>query len=109
MRTLRLTLSLSILLTIPTWNSLALAEPKPLLALTRLDEMRIQYEFPQGVRWCFNQWHDILSMVASAVTIDIDPHAGTITFESADIGRKVICETLGVRMFNNGVEEFTKF
>jgi hypothetical protein len=48
-------------------------------------------------------------MVASAVTIDIDPHAGTIMFESADIGRKVICETLGVRMFNNGVEEFTKF
>jgi hypothetical protein len=40
MRSLCLAASLSVLLTIPAWISLANAEPKPLLALTKADQVR---------------------------------------------------------------------
>lgn len=47
MRTLRLAV---ILLSIPVWNSLATAEPKPLLAMTRADEIQVRYEFSRTVQ-----------------------------------------------------------
>ncbi|MER2635041.1 MAG: hypothetical protein ABTQ30_14435 [Rhizobiaceae bacterium] len=58
---------------------------------------------------CYNQWRDILSLAGPAVTIDLNSRAGTITFEAAEIRRKIVCEPLGLRMFDNGVEEFTAY
>jgi hypothetical protein len=89
----------------------AFAQAKPLSALSKADELFIEYQFSNSVKWCFNHWRMMLIDPRNSMrtTIDVDMREGSITFEDKGLSRKVICEQKGMRTIFDGEEKFESY
>lgn len=89
----------------------AWAQGKPLSALSKGDELFIESQFSNSVKWCFNHWRMMLIDPRNSMrtTIDVDMREGSITFEDKGLSRKVICEQTGMRTIFDGQEKFESY